>query len=215
MTKKRLLIFLGFAFPGVLDVAIGALVVLVMGELFGYAVRPPHLLLGGPLGVLPDFDLLYLYLYAHKRGRSFTSHRTLLTHRPLVMLPLFSALGFVGGGVFWAVTAPACLAWHYLHDTESKWIPFGSGTVEWLWPLVKACGTTVTPPKEPPNALQWLRRVWLTPTTRSLGELLAATYFLLVIGDSLGWTTLALPLLAVCWVVVIVTWREAEKCTWE
>lgn len=180
--KERIHLAFGEFLAGFLDLCAGIFIVHILGIIFNKAsISAADYFLGAILAVLPDIDLAYLFL---KKGKVEGNHHEIITHRPLIMVPLLAGAGMLFGGAFWAITAPACLLWHYLHDTEG----FGGGGVGWLWPLSKKYYSPFGN-CEPHESLSgsggsfhaWIKDTWLRPNKQSAIELALGLIFLILV----------------------------------
>lgn len=161
-----MLILLGDALAGTLDLCIGALIASATLSTLGYEVAPWHLVVGAILAVLPDFDIIPAVLTDRK---GIEDHRTTLMHRPLLVIPAATLVAFLIGGEAWGLVAFLCVAWHYLHDTP----PLSPGGIAWLWPFDTRF-ISVFGVEEPRSGFmghdEWVRTYWLRPTMRSVSE---------------------------------------------
>ncbi len=92
------------------------------------------LLIGVISSVAPDLDLLYFFL--RKRSLKLqddSSHRTLLSHAPLLWLASAIALALFGQSEFWIAVGLAIWAGSWSHFAGDS-IEYG---IMWLWPFSK------------------------------------------------------------------------------
>jgi len=116
-----------------IDLSMGAIIVHLMGKIFGYDVPFYFYPIGAVLAVLPDVDYPY-HLFQVVRGkRKFTQTHRMVPHYPVIMIiPICSTLGILGifypVFFYWALVALLCLVSHYTHDTIEgiRWLaPWG------------------------------------------------------------------------------------------
>lgn len=164
---QRMLMLIGDALAGFLDLCVGALVASAALSALGHAVHPWHLALGAALAVLPDFDII-LPILTDRRG--IEGHHTTLMHRPLFLIPAASLAAYALGGGAWELVAFLCVAWHFAHDTP----PLSPGGIAWAWPF-SAKFVSVFGAEEPHGGSiahdEWIRRYWLRPSARSVSEI--------------------------------------------
>ncbi len=115
------------------DVAIGIIIVHLVGKVFSYDVPLYFYPIGAFLSLLPDID----YIWAKLKRETGTGHRThrKIPHYPIVMIGLlWVVLGissiFWPTLFYWAITGSVCLFGHYVHDSIGSELG-----VEWLAPF--------------------------------------------------------------------------------
>ena len=189
----------GSAYVAFFDFSVGAFAVFVLSRLFKVDPSVGKYLLGGILGLVPDFDVLYMYV---RRGRVYDNHHELLTHRPLIMVPLLFLLAGFLGGLFWASVAATCLLLHYIHDSQG-W----GGGLGWLWPFssryysfkgsIEKEKSRIERNKGKHN--EWLAATWLTPTPQSVTEVCIGALLLgISLDDLFSWRiAVGLPFLSI------------------
>lgn len=120
------------ALAALMDFAVGALIAFTIERATGMPGGLLDYFVGGVLGLLPDIDIFYLYAvwWFKKSIRSFNHHQ-FITHRPIVMIPTATIIGFLVGGFPWAQIAGLCVFWHLLHDSKG----FLGGGIAWFWPF--------------------------------------------------------------------------------
>ncbi|MEK7133418.1 MAG: metal-dependent hydrolase [Patescibacteria group bacterium] len=197
------------ALAGFLDFSAGAFIV-YLGSIFSdYQIGIPSYILGGILGILPDFDILYI-MFSKK---TTFDHHQFITHKPVPMSLLFLMLGYFLGGVFWAIIASLCLLWHYLHDTEYI---LGGGGIAWLWPLSKLYYSPwriVSPEKslmaEHKNHEKWLEEIWCKPSKTSVIEIFLGLILLLIIAQKgLNNWRIGAFFIIVIWLFLLFLWGD-------
>lgn len=180
--KEKIHLAFGEFLAGFLDISAGILIVHILGIFFNkISIGAADYFLGAILAVLPDIDLVYLFL---KKGKVEGNHHEIIAHRPLIMIPLMAGAEALLGSAFWSVAAALCLLWHYLHDTEG----FGGGGVAWLWPLSKKYYSPLRS-CEPHESLAgalgsfhaWIKDTWLRPNKQSAIELALGSFFLILV----------------------------------
>lgn len=163
----RVLIFCANGIAAFMDFGVGALIISLMTLAFDVPLPPWYLLVGGTLALLPDFDIVLPII----EGENIKSdHHQTLAHRPIVLLPLVTTIGFLIGGWFWAVTAAVCVFWHYVHDTKG----FGGAGISWFWPCSQKYWSPLYGAEEPQTPLghhAMLRELWLRPSSFALCEI--------------------------------------------
>ena len=145
-----------------------------------------------------------------KKKAVYGDHHQFITHRPVFGIVLSSALGFLFGGTFWAMIAPLCIVWHYLHDTEG----FGGGGIAWLWPFSKFYYSpfrVVLPEKslmaENQGKLEeWLETTWLAPSKTSVVEIAIGSVMLGVVSVNIFDWRVGLFVVVVIWLCTIFLW---------
>lgn len=187
-----------------LDFTIGCLGVVLLAQGYGYELMWWQILLGGVLALLPDIDITPILLLG--QNPQF-DHRQTIFHRPLVMIPVVSLTCYAFGGSFWALTAVACLLWHFLHDVD--WFGRRYG-VAWFWPFSKHFWSiygAFTPPSNLAHQ-DWLASHWLRPTQLSVTELSFALLSAICAGLLLGILTTwwFMFIIAVAALIPLFTW---------
>lgn len=184
----------------------GTFIVASAAHIAGFTPTILHLVLGGVLAFLPDFDLIVPIL--RKRYENIPKHHTTLMHRPIVLLPLASTAAFFIGGPFWALVAFICITWHYVHDTKG----FGGGGLQWFWPYSKK-EWSLSGPERPAKQIPfrvWLRDNWMHPSELSVREVAIGSLALSVACAQWGF-------LAMCaafffsWMGVLGIWTSSRK----
>src|SRR5258708_5995710 len=117
------------ALAGFKDFGVGALIASIIAHVYGIEASVwllmAFLVFGSVMAVLPDFDIIIPILRKKVTG----NHRLTLMHRPLLLLPVATTIGFALGGQIIAVTVFTCVLWHFTHDS------YGGGSIGWLWPF--------------------------------------------------------------------------------
>ncbi len=151
-----------------LDFAMGVLILSSVAALMAYPIALWQFLLG-VLAFVPDIDIALLLLIGRKDLVPF--HHTLITHRPLVVIPLITAIAWYFFGPFWTVVTFVCLTYHFLHDTKG----FGGAGIMWFWPFSKKewslRGAEESTQHLNPQLDDWLAHEWLRPSETSLREI--------------------------------------------
>lgn len=170
--KTKFLILSANGLAALMDFGVGAFIAVLMAPFFGSEPTLFHLLFGGVLALLPDFDIVPTIFQG--KSVAFDHHQTPL-HRPLLMLTLVPATVFFFGGVLYASIAYTCLLWHFLHDTQ--WTRTYESGIAWLWPFSGAYWSIYGPhaPVYTTDHHEWLRRYWLIPSRRSVSEISTGT----------------------------------------
>ncbi|TSC89816.1 MAG: hypothetical protein G01um10143_306 [Parcubacteria group bacterium Gr01-1014_3] len=120
----------GNGMAAALDLSMGIFIVFLASKVAGREIAVSALVIGAILAVLPDFDVIFMFL---GRGKVYGDHHQMWPHRPAIVIPVVVLLGWFLGGVFWGIVGGACVFWHYIHDTRG----FGGGGIAWFWPLSK------------------------------------------------------------------------------
>ncbi|MBI1957039.1 metal-dependent hydrolase [Candidatus Gottesmanbacteria bacterium] len=198
----------GSAFPAFLDFSVGVFLVFLLGYFLEYNAALYGYALGGILALAPDFDVAFMFLWKHK---VYGNHHEYITHRPLIMIAAAFIIGAFTDGFFWAIAAPLCVFWHFVHDTEG----LGGGGIAWLWPFSKKYLSPITGVVSPKHSLaaqfqgkydRWLDTTWLVPSKTSLIELVAGSILFSIAAKAvLGWRMGAV-LLVLLWICVISVW---------
>lgn len=203
-----LLKLLANAFAAFFDFSIGTFTVYGAAQIFHYDASLLHYFIGGILAVAPDFDVLYMFA---RKGRVYGDHHQFITHRPLVTMTLATAMGILLNNMFWTITAPLCLFWHYVHDTEG----FGGGGIAWLWPFSKLYYSprrTVSPKtslmaSEKDKFDSWLENRWMTPNATSIVEISAGSIMLgSVLINAVNWQLGCFAMLFI-WATLTSMWQ--------
>ena len=112
-----------------LDIGIGILSAIVVGQLFSAPLTPALVGLGLAFALLPDVDFLYsLFRYGPRNYHAIIKHRDYL-HYPLLYLPA-GALAASFFGAPWIALFLLTSLGHFVHDS----IGLGWG-IPWLWPF--------------------------------------------------------------------------------
>jgi len=173
----------GNVFLSLLDLAMGAFIVFVGSKVSEHDVSVYHYGIGALLAALPDLDVLYMFL---RWGRVYGDHHQYLTHRPIIGISAALLIGMVLGGAFWAVTACACMLWHYIHDTKG----LGGGGIAWLWPFSRLY-YSLHGAENPEESImlrdhhQGLDSEILSPSPKSVIESLMTSILLGIVGGSI------------------------------
>ena len=203
----RLYSLIGNALAAFLDFSAGVFVICLVALALGYRADPAAYIIGGILGMAPDFDVFYMFF---KKKRVYGDHHQFITHRPVFGIALSSLFGLLLGGDFWVIAAPSCLFWHYLHDTEG----FGGGGVAWFWPLSKQYYSPfriASPEKSLMGQNQdrhdnWLEATWLVPSKKSVTEIAIGSALLGIVAINIfDWKAGLLTVDAV-WMCVFSLW---------
>ena len=198
---NKLAILVANGLAAVMDFGVGALIAVLLLQLFSLPVTPLALLLGGTLALLPDFDVVPSILLG--RNVYFDHHQTLL-HRPLLVLFIIGLVSYFLGGEVWLYISLACLVYHYFHDTGYFSLVTG---IAWLWPFSpRPVSWWGFYDQIPSDHHVWLKRFWFQPTLKSVTELstgvAALAGAILIAGLSNIW--LLLPLFFV--VIILTLW---------
>lgn len=184
-----------------LDFAVGILIAVLLWR-YVYKEMPSFGVMfgGGALALLPDIDTLpgIFGLMEHPED-----HHRLLTHYPLIMLPLGGFIGlYVGawfGNAYRGLTlALLCITWHFIHDTPGRiaWLmPFSDEY--WVVPIWPYEGSTIA-------------EMWGRPTIIAQTELgLAAAAFVVAGFLHRHWfyRSMGVALPACVWGVAFLSWN--------
>ena len=141
-----------------------------------------------------------------KEKAIYGDHHQFITHRPLFGIALSSMLGFFLGGLFWAIVATLCIAWHYLHDTEG----FGGGGIAWFWPFSQLYYSPfrIVSQKESLMAQheEWLETTWLVPSKTSVVEIAIGSVFLGIVSTNIFDWKVGLFMLVIIWLCTVLLW---------
>ena len=85
-----------------MDFGVGTLITALIALAFGIELPVWGYLIGGVLGFLPDFDVIWPTLI---QDRPNGDHHQTLMHRPIILLPVVAVAGWLIGGTFWSMTA--------------------------------------------------------------------------------------------------------------
>ncbi|MEK7062565.1 MAG: hypothetical protein AAB946_00865, partial [Patescibacteria group bacterium] len=107
---KLLLYIIGCAFFALLDLSVGAFVIHIVGLASGEFFNAYQYLIGSFLAVLPDIDVIYLVFMAAKGTR--VNHHELITHRPILVIPICVLVCWAIGGKIWGLIGGVCVLWH-------------------------------------------------------------------------------------------------------
>lgn len=200
-----------------LDFSVGSFIVITAGYITGKQMTLWHYIAGGLLALGPDYDIVYLYSTGWRRKNTpMPHHHCLISHRPLVVIPIVVFAGYALGGTIWAWIAGLCFFEHYLHDSKG----FFGGGIAWFWPFSKEF-ISVWPlfraHQLPPERIEysrevhnrWLIKNYLRPSQQSLWEFSLA--FLIVSTMTTAYLRLPLwsilVLFCVFWGVIYLFWR--------
>lgn len=168
---ERGFIYIGHALFACVDLAAGMLIVSVVGFYSGIEIPLFMYAAGALLAVVPDADLLG-EIFKAKDLKGWDHHQT-LTHKPIIMLPVFTVLGalvgFLLGNIFlYAGIFFLCVFWHYLHDTKE----LGGGGVAWFWPVSRKYWsfTSVELPEDSVMGKHSSYPMWIHPSAFSVRE---------------------------------------------
>jgi len=198
---------IGNAMAAFLDFSAGVFIVYIGTLAFGYQTGILSFFLGGILGMAPDFDVFYMFW---QKNEVYGDHHQFITHRPLFGIILFSTIGFLFGGTFWAIVAPLCVIWHYIHDTEG----FGGGGIAWFWPFSNLYYSPfrVVHPEQSVMAEEqyrheeWVETTWLMPSKTSITEIAIGSIMIGIVSSSIfDWKT-GLFVVVWIWLCVIFMW---------
>lgn len=202
----------GNALCGFLDFSAGIFIVFLGTIFLNYQAGIPSYILGGILGLAPDFDVIYILI---KNGKMDGDHHQLITHRPIFGITLFSTLGFLLGGTFWAVMSFFCITWHYLHDTEGI---FGGEGIAWLWPFSKLYYSpwrAVLPEESLMTKYadheKWLDETWLKPSKISLSEIIVGLILLQIVAEKVFNWKVGMFFILVIWLCLVLLWSIEKK----
>jgi hypothetical protein len=127
--------------------------------------------MGGVLALLPDFDLVWPIVRQLLTGQNIAgNHHETLMHRPIALVPAATVIAYLIGGPYWALTACACVLWHYVHDTKGM----GGGGVAWLWPYSGDYWSPAGFAKSTPADVEhdaWIEKHWMRLSATSAREL--------------------------------------------
>lgn len=117
-----------------LDIALGIIIVEVLGVALQFDPFGWHYALGILFALLPDLDFLVLYFWKHDTAmyRGHTMDHRDLFHHPLLYIPVGTAVVFFTLGDISALLFAIASFAHFLHDS----IGVGWG-VRWLSPFSK------------------------------------------------------------------------------
>ena len=127
--KRRFILYSANLMAAVMDAGIGMLIAALISTAAGVTLPWYGLMLGAMFALLPDLDLVPSVLW---RGVLTFDHRQTLFHRPLLFIPLVTAVTYLMGGSVWASIAFTAVLWHFLHDTNFLDDTYG---VAWFWPF--------------------------------------------------------------------------------
>jgi hypothetical protein len=199
----KFLLLAANAMAAFMDFGVGCLLATLVIRSLDLTIAWPYALIGGLLALIPDLDLVPSVIM----GRSARfDHRQTPFHRPLLVLPIVTLLGFLFGGIAWASIAFLCVLWHYLHDTNFVDTSYG---IAWLWPFSdqywSVWGSYMG--QSDMGHHQWLAHYWLRPTFLSVREIGIGAVCLFV-GGMLSGVPLAYALISIgCIAVgVLYTW---------
>lgn len=186
-----------------------------MALAFGIELPLWAYLIGGILGFLPDFDVIWPILI---QDRPNGDHHQTLMHRPIFLLPIVAVTGWLVGGFFWSTTATLCVFWHYLHDTPE----FGGGGLAWFWPFSQKYWSILKGGISPERSImamsesehrKWLEEKWLQPSKISFREIGLGAWSLgiscaIITWNRLGWWSLVCgaATLYSAWFLVLGVW---------
>jgi hypothetical protein len=200
---KNVLILAGSGMGAFLDFGVGMMITALFAIIAEYPLAPWHLLVGGILGFLPDFDIIPLIL--RRKYATVADHHTTLMHRPIIVLPIATALAWLIGGNFWAIVTVLCVSWHYFHDTRA----LSDGGIDLFWPLPARVTGFVEPPRV--DLIDWLRWRWFKPTTFALTELkLGSLGMFIGVFQVLG-SPAAIAAVVACWIGFAFVWLMPDK----
>ena len=194
---------------GILDLAVGALIVHLLSEYFVYPLVWWQYAIGALLGASPDLDLFYAFWSKTPNG-----HHEFLTHRPIVGIPLAATIGWLLGGEFWAWCAGGGVFWHYLHDTKGFLCLYDSG-LAWLWPFsrkywgvknLRVVSETLGELFSKEKGFESIHATYLTPTRRSITEFLLMSIAMgYVVADVFG-TQFGVAIVLLFWSGILGLW---------
>ncbi len=164
---EKILFAAAIGMAAFLDFAIGVLIVSLVARVYNSSLQLWHLVLGGALAFLPDFDMIIPLV--RKKYAGAEDHHASLMHRPILVLPAVTFAAWWLGGTPWAIVAFLCVFWHFVHDTKQ----FGDAGLAWFWPFSKKEWSLVGPedPPQNPKVVDWIYGRWLTPSPMSFLEI--------------------------------------------
>jgi len=197
---RRILYLYANLLAGFFDVSVGMLIAAVIETKFGISIAWRHLLIGGILAVLPDFDIVLPILFHTVQG----DHHQTIFHRPIVLLPVSILIGYAFGGFLWALITGVCVLFHYIHDTV--------GGIAWLWPF---SGKYVTfrgleNPSPEINHDTWIWENWLQPSLLSISEIALGSVALLFSFLIINQYLLGVMLFILLWLSVSIVWKLSK-----
>lgn len=164
--QKHILYLGANAMAAFMDFGVGYLIAVLVTMGFETSLPWQYLLIGGFCALIPDIDLVPSVLMG--RSASF-DHRQTLFHRPLLVVPIVTIIGFILGGYLWASIVFLCVVWHYLHDTNFTDTTYG---IAWLWPFSSQYwslwGSYMS--QTDLGHHQWLETFWMKPSILSVRE---------------------------------------------
>ena len=124
----------GMGMAALTDIAVGIVIVHLIGKVFGYNVPIYFYPFGVFLSLFPDIDYPYNLWYEWRKKKAHESHRK-FPHYPIVTIPFICCvLGILSIFwpifIYWTVVAAFCLLGHYIHDSIE-------GQLRWLAPVGK------------------------------------------------------------------------------
>jgi len=207
--KMFILHALGNGFCAFLDFGAGTFIVFLTSVFLGHDVSIFSYFAGGVLGLVPDLDVLFMFV---RKGKMYDDHHQWLTHRPIVMLPFSLIPGMIAGDLFWFITAGACIFWHFLHDTEGV---FGGAGIAWFWPFSKKYISPFKAAIDPEESESWQYRltqteimevIWLRPSKTSLGELSAGSLLFSIVTGNIFGPIFGSTIFILIWITIVSTW---------
>ena len=207
---KLLLYIIGCAFFALLDLSVGAFVIHIVGLASGEFFNAYQYLIGSFLAVLPDIDVIYLVFMAAKGTR--VNHHELITHRPILVIPICVLVCWAIGGKIWGLIGGVCVLWHYLHDTEDL---LGGG-IALFWPLSSkyhSIRRIITPEQSTMNITHnvALETTTLRPSKKAFIETSVSTILLsVVVGGTINYAAAA-AIAGFIWISLISVWNMFGK----
>ncbi len=118
-----------------LDIGLGIVSAILVGELYSLDITPLLIGLGIAFALLPDIDFIYS-VARHWRNNESSNERAIIKHRdlvhyPLIYLPLGGLIALSFGPAYSLLFLFASLG-HFIHDS----IGIGWG-IPWLWPFTE------------------------------------------------------------------------------
>jgi len=115
------------------DVAIGIIIVHLIGKAFGHDIPVYFYPIGAFLSMFPDIDYPYHLWQVRRQKRKFYETHRLVPHYPIIIIPICLILGvlsvFWPTFFYWTVVVALCILGHYIHDSigaKIRWLaPWG------------------------------------------------------------------------------------------
>ena len=208
--------FLSLGLAGILDLAVGTLVIHLLSTVHGYPLAWWQYVIGACLGASPDIDLFLAFF-----RKNASAHHEYLTHRPVVGIPFAVAIGWVLGGDFWAIAAGIGVCWHYLHDTDG-FLGLNGGGIAWCWPFsqkywgvrnYRIVSQTPRADDGGGNNYEWFHKTYLSPTRRSIVEFMLTSMCAGYVAADLVSIIFGIALVGTFWCQLFFLWASYRFLT--